>query len=210
MSLRHTSGSSLVEVMVMMVILGVSIVGIYSMVDSGKRLASLTDARLTALNIAREGLESVTTLRDTFSLNGYESGSCNIPPSINAFFSVNGHILLDSPDANCPVMSTVSPPTAEHPYILKDDKTLTPESTNFNVCINEFGWYSQEFSVKSSPTIACSDETDFCAENTTQSCKTRFKRKITFSTEDSSSYTTACGNINNPQYCVEVTSKVWW
>lgn len=209
MSLRRTSGSSLVEVMVMMVILGVSIVGIYSMVDSGKRLASLTDARLTALNIAREGLESVTTLRDTFSLNGYESGSCNLPPSINAFFSINGHILLDSPDANCPIMSTVSPPTTENPYILKDDKILALESTNFDVCINEFGWYSQEFSVKSStpgPAITCADETDFCTGNTTQSCKTRFNRKITFSTED----TTACGNINNSQYCVEVTSKVWW
>jgi Tfp pilus assembly protein PilV len=73
MSLRHTSGTSLVEVMVMMVILGISIVGIYGMVDSGKRLASLTDTRLNAVNIAREGLESVTTLRDSFALSGYES-----------------------------------------------------------------------------------------------------------------------------------------
>ncbi|MEI6711219.1 MAG: hypothetical protein WCK88_03125 [bacterium] len=54
MSLRYTSGTSLVEVMVMMVILSISLVGIYTMVDSGKKLASLTDTRLTAVNIARE------------------------------------------------------------------------------------------------------------------------------------------------------------
>ena len=123
MSLRHTSGTSLVEVMVMMVILGISIVGIYSMVDSGKRLAALTDTRLNAVNIAREGLESVTTLRDSFALSGYESGSCSDSPSLSFFFSIDGNIFLDT---NCPKVSTISPaPGVEKPYILKDNKTLT-------------------------------------------------------------------------------------
>lgn len=54
MSLRHTSGTSLVEVMVMMVILGISLVGIFSLVDSGQKLATLSDIRLNAINIARE------------------------------------------------------------------------------------------------------------------------------------------------------------
>lgn len=76
MSLKSTSGTSLIEVMVMMVIFSISIVGIYSMVNSGRELASLTDARLTAVNIAREGLESVATLRDTFALKGFEPGTC--------------------------------------------------------------------------------------------------------------------------------------
>lgn len=54
MSLKSTSGTSLTEVMIMMVILGISMVGIYSMVNSGQKLSSLAYARLTALNIARE------------------------------------------------------------------------------------------------------------------------------------------------------------
>lgn len=121
MSLRHTSGTSLVEVMVMMVILGISIVGIYSMVDSGKKLASLTDTRLNAVNIAREGLESVTTLRDSFALSGYESGTCT-DPSLSFFFSTDGNIFLDT---NCPQVSTIGSSGIEKPYILKDNKTLT-------------------------------------------------------------------------------------
>ncbi len=142
MSLRGTLGTSLVEVMVMMVILGISIVGIYSMVDRGRELANLTNTRLSAVNIAREGLESVTTLRDTFALNGYESGTCSIPSSVDAFMSIDGHILLED---NCPRVITVNPITY---YILSDTKTLKTEATNYTVCMNEFGWYSQEYSVK--------------------------------------------------------------
>jgi len=78
MSLKSTSGTSLTEVMVMMVILSMAIVGIYSMVNSGGELALLTDTRLKAINIAREGLESVATLRDTFALKGFEPGECDI------------------------------------------------------------------------------------------------------------------------------------
>lgn len=162
MSLRNTLGSSLVEVMVMMVILSMSIVGIYSMVNSGKKLAALADTRLAALNIAREGLESVATLRDTFALGGYKAGSClgDIPPAIKAFFSTDGTTLLDYPEFNCPhvfVPETQPDPAPLTPrgdpyYILTDDKTLEHESepgvdiTDFKVCVNEFGWYSQEFS----------------------------------------------------------------
>ncbi len=106
MSLKDTSGTSLVEVMVMMVILGISIVGIYTMVDSGQKLATLSDTRLNAVNIAREGLESVTTLRDTFALNNYQSGTCTdaLSVTVNAFFSIDAHALSDHPSFNCPVM----------------------------------------------------------------------------------------------------------
>ncbi len=136
MSLKSTSGTSLTEVMVMMVILGISLVGIYSMVNSGQQLATLSDTRLSAINIGREGLESVATLRDTFALKGYESGDCS--PSLNAFFSINEELLTNVLPINCPEISTQ--------YILDDDKKLVVETANFDVCINEFGWYSQEFS----------------------------------------------------------------
>ncbi len=59
MTRNKYAGSSIVEVVVMMLIISISIVGIYSMVNNGQKLAKLTDDRLTALNIAKEGLESV-------------------------------------------------------------------------------------------------------------------------------------------------------
>jgi len=48
------SGSSIVEVVVMMVIISVSIVGVYSMVNSAQKLAKTTDDRLIATNLAKE------------------------------------------------------------------------------------------------------------------------------------------------------------
>jgi Tfp pilus assembly protein PilV len=48
------SGSSIVEVVIMMLIISMSIIGIYSMVNNGQRLAILTDDRLTAINMAKE------------------------------------------------------------------------------------------------------------------------------------------------------------
>jgi hypothetical protein len=148
------------------------------MVSNGQLLASLSDTRLVALNIAREGLESVTTLRDTFSLANYSSGTCSTG-SVAAFFTTNGSQILTD---NCPVMVTspVPPlpptPAATPYYILDDNKGLTVGTINdTHVCINEYGWYSQQYSVKSDtpgPIITCLTETDFCSDNTTQSCKT--------------------------------------
>jgi Tfp pilus assembly protein PilV len=202
MSLKSTSGTSLTEVMVMMVILGISIVGIYSMVDSGRKLANLTDTRLSAINIAREGLESVATLRDTFALKWYDSGACGWT---SAFFSLDEQILINTP-SNCPQEL----PTT---YILKDDKTLTV-SAGSSVCINELGWYSQEQSMSSgadntncqAPTFdnkcSCADTLTLCGKNITQECKTNFKRDIIFTT---------CDAPIDLEYCVEVNSKVvWW
>lgn len=194
MSLRGTSGTSLAEVMVMMVILGISIVGIYSMVNSWSQLAALTNTRLNAINIAREWLESVTTLRDTFGLKWYEPGSCT-DNSITtpAFFSIDGVLFGNT---NCPKTSTTGTS-----YILTDNRTLLAEASNFPVCINEFGWYSQQFSRKTPTTVVCPDTTPFCREHTTQECKTRFQRKITFG---------ACDGGIPQDYCIQVTSHVWW
>lgn len=209
MSLRSTRGTSLIEVMVMMVILSISILGIYSMIKRWQELAQLSNARLSAINIAREWLESVTTLRDTFWLNGYEPGVCEWWASaVKAFFSTDGHILLDD---NCPIVSQIIS------YILGDDKTLRKKTSiplsNFDVCMNEFWWYSQEFShlwgnaltdcrVVSPPwaCMPCATAVSLCETNTTSSCKTPYKRKITFK---------ECSFVNS-LYCINITSKVWW
>ena len=59
------SGSSIVEVIVMMLIMSISIVGVYSMINNAQKLAKSTDDRLLATNLAKEALESVESLRDS-------------------------------------------------------------------------------------------------------------------------------------------------
>ncbi|MCB9807055.1 hypothetical protein H6768_04165 [Candidatus Peribacteria bacterium] len=125
------SGSSIVEVVVMMVIMSVSIVGIYSLVNSGQKLAKTTDDRLVATNLAKEGLESIGALRDTFNLKAYSANDC--------FFTLDGSNLDDTKcyqDGN----------TTGTKYYLKDDKTLSTTSVEKAICINTNGWYSQEYS----------------------------------------------------------------
>lgn len=125
------SGSSLIEVVVMMVIMSVSIVGIYSLVNSGQRLAKTTDDRLIATNLAKEGLESVGALRDTFNLKAYDADDC--------FFTIDASNLDNTKCYQDGV-------TTGTKYFLKDDKTLTTTSIEKPVCINTEGWYSQELS----------------------------------------------------------------
>lgn len=48
------SGSSIIEVVVMIVIISISVVGIYSLVNSAQKLAKTADDRLIATNLARE------------------------------------------------------------------------------------------------------------------------------------------------------------
>lgn len=120
----HHPAFTLVEVVVMMVILSVALVGIYSLVNSGQRLASQSDNRLVAVNIARAGLEGVTSLRDTSLLQKFSANR-------DCFFSIDGEVL----PGKCLDINSQ--------YILLDDGTLA-SSADFSVCINENGWYSQE------------------------------------------------------------------
>jgi Tfp pilus assembly protein PilV len=92
---KNQSGSSLVEVMIMMVIMSISIVGIYSMVNAGQRLAQTTDTKRIALAIAREGIESTTNIRDTFALRKY-----SVDVNAGCFFSIDATNYGDCPDTN--------------------------------------------------------------------------------------------------------------
>jgi len=100
-------------------------------VNSGQKLASLTDTRLAAVNIAREGLEAVTTLRDTFSLASFSSGQCDLPPN-KAFFTINGRQIFDMPDVwddNCPIIVGDVPNQTPY-YTLSDTKILVYKENN--------------------------------------------------------------------------------
>lgn len=95
------------------------------MVNNGQQLAALADDRLTGINIAKEGIESLGALRDTFALRAYGATNC--------FFTIDG--------TNYGICPLVSPPTN---YILTDDKKLKAIDTgDYTVCINQDGWYSQ-------------------------------------------------------------------
>jgi Tfp pilus assembly protein PilV len=118
-------GSSIVEVVVMMLIMSVSLIGIYTLVHSSQKLAKMADDRLIATNLAKESLESVGALRDTFLLRAYEVSGC--------FFTIDAS--NESTD-KCPQRDT--------DYILSDEKILKPTNEATPVCINKNGWYSQE------------------------------------------------------------------
>lgn len=124
------SGSSIVEVVVMMVIISVSIVGVYSMVNSAQKLAKTTDDRLIATNLAKEALESIGALRDTFNLRAYNASDC--------FFTID---ISNLDDTKCYRDSSTGTK-----YFIRDDKTLNTTPDDVPVCINAEGWYSQEWS----------------------------------------------------------------
>ncbi len=172
--------------MIMMLILSISIIGIYTMVNNGQKLALLTDNRLIAINIAKEGIETVGALRDTFSLRAYGASNC--------FFTVDGKNY-----GNCPVLNNTTTD-----YIINDAKTLTAKATgNFPVCINENGWYSQE-NLKTVPTVTpCSNSiTNMCGGSQTKLCRTQFTRKINFS---------KCAAPDDPNVCIKAKVTVtWW
>ncbi len=154
----------------MMLIISISVIGIYSMVNNGQKLATLTDNRLTAINIAKEGIESIGALRDTFVLRSYGASGC--------FFTIDAGNYTD-----CPLVDSTR-------YILSDAKTLIPASTtDTTVCINEHGWYSQE---KIDSTHPCNkDVADICGTKT-RSCRTQFSRKISFVPCESITDTASC------------------
>lgn len=164
-----------------MLIISVSIVGIYSMVNNGQKLAILTDDRLTAINMAKEWIESIWALRDTFALRSYGASTC--------FFSIDG-----SNYGLCPLTSPVTD------YVLSDAKTLIAKNSgDFSVCIDENGWYSQE---RISASIACvKTASELCSADRTRSCLTRFSRKITFG---------KCSNPPDLNQCIVAKVEIRW
>lgn len=58
-------GLTLIEVMIVMVVVSSGILGAYSVLSSGQRLANTTIDRVQAINIAREGIEIIKNIRDS-------------------------------------------------------------------------------------------------------------------------------------------------
>lgn len=56
---------SLIEVMGMIVIISLGLISIWQIIHNGQKLATNTENRIKAINIAREGVEIATNIRDT-------------------------------------------------------------------------------------------------------------------------------------------------
>lgn len=150
-----------------MLIMSISLIGIYTLVHSSQKLARIADERLVATNLAKESLESIGALRDTFLLRAYEVTGC--------FFTID---TSNGDSAKCPQIDT--------DYILSDEKTLITTTPPSPVCINKDGWYSQESWADG---IACSDAPK-CNESKQYECQTAFSRTIRFESCDAG--TTEC------------------
>lgn len=159
--MHRQRGSSIVEVVVMMLIMSISLIGIYTLVHSSQKLARIADERLIATNLAKESLESIGALRDTFLLRAYEVTGC--------FFTIDAS---NGNSAKCPQIDT--------DYILSDEKTLITTTPPSPVCINKDGWYSQESWADG---IACPDAPK-CNESKQYECQTAFSRTIRFESCD--------------------------
>ncbi len=59
------SGTTIVEAMIVLVIVTIGLVGTYELLHGGTKLASTTESRIQAINLAREGIEAVENVRNT-------------------------------------------------------------------------------------------------------------------------------------------------
>ncbi len=59
------SGATIVEAMIVLVIVTIGLVGTYELLHGGVKLASSTESRIQAINLAREGIEAVENIRNT-------------------------------------------------------------------------------------------------------------------------------------------------
>lgn len=164
-------------------ILSISIIGIFSTLHSGIQFVKITDERLMATNLAREWLESINALRDSFQLRSYNARDC--------FFTTD---ISNLDNAKCPRTGTK--------YYLLDNGTITAKTDGkmIPICINSYGWHSQESSTAGT---ACESTTQKCNNSThKKSCQTEFTRSIEFS---------PCVGQLNLKNCTKVKTKVaWW
>ena len=61
----RVNGTSIVEAVIVLLIVVMGITGVYSLLDSSQKLADSTGKRIEAIQIARDGLEAFTTIRNT-------------------------------------------------------------------------------------------------------------------------------------------------
>lgn len=170
----NTRGNSIIEVMVVIVILTTGIVGTYNILNGGQKLATASENRIKAINIAREGLEIMENIRDT----NWIKFSSDYP---NCWLTKNYN-------ATC-IGNTNSPPStniAAGSYTLSQSgslwylSNLVVPSTNVTTYRTQFPIYvdSNGLTTSSGSTAVRCDSTH------TTNCLTRFTREIKLSFPD--------------------------
>lgn len=73
----HKKGSSIIEAMVVLMIITTGVTWVYLLMSSSQKLANATGNRIEAIQIARDGLEAMTNIRDTnWILYGADPANC--------------------------------------------------------------------------------------------------------------------------------------
>ncbi|MBX9809842.1 type II secretion system GspH family protein [Candidatus Gracilibacteria bacterium] len=92
-------GSSLIEIMAMMAVLGIAVAAMFSTVIGGIYFAKDSETKIKAINLAREGIEGITNLRNTnwlrfssdqincWRIEGYQSNCIG-----NSSFALNNSV----------------------------------------------------------------------------------------------------------------------
>ncbi len=62
---KNFHATSIIEAMIVLVVVVTWIVGVYGLMDSSQKLSRATANRIEAIQIARDGLEAMTNIRDT-------------------------------------------------------------------------------------------------------------------------------------------------
>lgn len=62
---KTSRGSTIAEAMIVLLVVTAGVTGTYQMLQGGVKLASATESRIQAINLAREGIEAMENVRNT-------------------------------------------------------------------------------------------------------------------------------------------------
>lgn len=62
---KNTRATSIIEAMIVLMIVVSGITGVYTLMSSSQNLVTATENRIEAIQIARDGIEALTNIRDT-------------------------------------------------------------------------------------------------------------------------------------------------
>lgn len=165
---KNRRGNSIIEVMVVIIILTIGIIGTYGILNSGQKLATTSENRIKAINIAREWMEAVENIRDTNWLK-FSSDYTNC-------WKVKDY------DAGC--IGTGLPQIVTASYILVQNGTLwtlsgssvtapLPTGVDYKTYTDKFPIFLDSFGLTNS-----SGGNIKCTSSKTSDCKTIFTREI--------------------------------
>ena len=180
---RHLdkNGASLIEIMAMIAVLGLAVTAMFSTVIGGIYFARDSENRIKAINLAREGIEWVTNLRNTNWLR-FSSDQTNC-------WKVQWYVagcIGDSLSATTRLSTTI-------PYVLTNTNGawyLTGANTTASGLWVDANWYY----------MASGTTTPKCTITLTTNCRSPFTREIRISGTDN---TTNSGTMT-------VTAVVDW